>query len=45
MTHMDPSEPPRGLRLPRIPPGLWVVLALLAGASPWVAATMLEFGP
>ena len=38
-----PDEGPRG-RWPRVSPGLWVVLALAAGAMPWLAATALTLG-
>jgi hypothetical protein len=37
------NEGPQG-RWRRVPPSLWVVLALAAGATPWLAATALTLG-
>jgi hypothetical protein len=45
MTDPEPTHLPRPLRLPRLTPGVWVVLSIVAGAAPWVAAAVQSYHP
>ena len=44
MTHSDPSDELRRLRLPHLSSGIWTLLVFLASASPWVLLAVMVFG-
>ena len=37
MSYTEPSHNARRMRLPRLSPVAWVLLALAAGTTPWLA--------
>ena len=45
MSSPDPSHDRSWAPAPRLKPGLWVVLALLAGATPWLGVLVMQFRP
>ena len=45
MTYPEPSQDSRRVRLPRLSPVAWVLLAFAAGAAPWIATAVSLISP
>ena len=44
-SHPKPSLDSRRVRLSPVPPSIWVLWALVAGAAPWVALAAMMVSP